>query len=167
MDEQLTERQRAYVHHVASGMASRQAALAAAYSESFSRVAAHRLGKKPAVLQAIEAAQAMLREKTLFTQEKAVEEIDALIKGALGSKNPNHMAAAKLLELKCKIHGLVREKIEVEHVDMRAALDEARTRVVTVMTLAPTPSAVLTTVAGPAVRRTADGITWGPKIPGD
>jgi phage terminase small subunit len=137
LDEQLTDKQRDYVHHLASGMESRAAAKAAGYSDSFSKVAFHRLQKKPAVVRAIAAAQATLRKHTLYTQEKAIKGIDAQIALALSAKNPAFMAAANLLTLKCKIHGLVRDKIEVEHVDMRGALIEARTRVITVLDLTP------------------------------
>jgi hypothetical protein len=128
--------------------------------------------KHPVAVKMLEAAGATLREKTLFTKEKAVREIDAQIKGALAAKNPNHMAAAQLLLLKCKIHGLVRDKIEVEHVDMRGALIEARTRVITLTDITPKPSAVLTdarvTVPGPAASLSADGSPrWQPFISGD
>ena len=43
----------------------------------------------------------------------------------------NAMAAAKLLELKCKLHGLLIERVEVKpSVDIRDALAAARSRVV-------------------------------------
>ena len=51
---------------------------------------------------------------------------------ALAAKNPNFMAAAKLLELKCKIYGLVRERIEVVPADLAGALQRAEKRVLNV-----------------------------------
>jgi phage terminase small subunit len=65
-DDDLTDKQREYVENISRGMESRTAAQAAGYSESFSRVAAFRLGKNPAVVAAVEAVQAKLREKTLY-----------------------------------------------------------------------------------------------------
>jgi phage terminase small subunit len=172
MTDALTDKQRLYVENISRGMESRAAARAAGYSESFSRVAAFRLGKNPVVVDAVEAIQAKLRKKTLFTQGKAIEEIDAQIKGALGAKHPAHMAAAQLLTLKCKIHGYVREKVEIEHADLRGSLEAAKTRVLTVINVAPKPSEVLTdarvTVLSPAVGVSVDGsIKWVPHITGE
>lgn len=55
MNEALTDRQREYVRYLASGKPSRDAARAAGFSDSYAKVAAHRLAKKPAVAQAIAA----------------------------------------------------------------------------------------------------------------
>jgi hypothetical protein len=90
----------------------------------------------------------------------------------LGGKFPNHMAAAKLLDLKCRIHGLIREKIEVAVVDLRGSLETAKTRVLTAINVAPKPSEVLTdarvTVPGSAVGVSVDGsIKWVPHITGE
>ena len=62
----LTDRQREYVQHIARGLGSRDAARASGYSESFSRVAAWRLGKKPAVATAIEEIRSRGRELAVY-----------------------------------------------------------------------------------------------------
>jgi hypothetical protein len=101
------------------------------------------------VKRAIKTAQAKLREKALYDAEEAVKEIETMIKGALGATSPNYMAGAKLVELKCKLYGLICEKLEVAVVDLRGALKETERRVFDVTPRQP--CAKLGTVADPAV----------------
>ena len=79
-----------------------------------------------------------------------------MMKGALGSKVPNHMAAAKLMELKCKIFGFVRERVEIATVDLKGSLEQARLRV---LNIAPQHQQADLAVTG--------GADWTTRIPGN
>jgi hypothetical protein len=127
--EHLPDRWRRILLRVNTGEDWAVAARAEGCSKTYAKVIRGRIMHNPAAVKMLEAGHAALREKTLFTQEAAVKEIDTMIRAALGAKNPAYMAAANLLTLKCKIHGLVRDKIEVEVTDLKGALAEARTRV--------------------------------------
>lgn len=67
MDKLLTPRQERYVSFVLSGLSETAAPRHAGFSKSYSRVAASRVGTLPAVKQAIERAQAELRNKHSMT----------------------------------------------------------------------------------------------------
>ncbi len=141
--DDLTDKQRAYVQHVASGMASRQAALAAGYSESFSRVAAHRLGKIPSVVRAKASIQAEGRKLAVYDLAKAMEEAKEVIEFAKLHKHPTAYFFA--VRHRAHLSGLLVDKIQLEAtVDLKGALIEARGRVFTIMTVASKPSEVLT-----------------------
>ena len=127
--EALDERQLRAVSCVAGGMSPPQAFRKAGFAPSYARKAATVL-KRPAFAAALEQERATLRDQLPYDVPAAVREIDRQIKGALGSKTPNHMAAAKLLELKCKIYGMIREKIEVVTVDLAGAIKRAELRIV-------------------------------------
>lgn len=79
---------------------------------------------------AIQQGQAHLREKARYEVTQAVAEIDKAI--AFGYERANPMSVAKLLELKCKLYGLLVEKIDLKAsvVDLKGALEEARLRVI-------------------------------------
>jgi hypothetical protein len=129
-DKPLTDRQRKYVQAVAAGRDSATAARMAGYSESFSIVAASRIGKIPAVKKALESIRAEIRSRTLYDLEAAVAETDRALAFAYSKGKP--MSVAKLLEHKAKLHGLLIERhwIKEELINLRSALDEARTRVI-------------------------------------
>lgn len=64
----------------------------------------------------------------MFDVEQAVSECDALMEFAKAKSNA--MAAAKILDLKCRLHGLLVEKLEVgPSIDLANILAEARGRV--------------------------------------
>jgi hypothetical protein len=69
-----------------------------------------------------------LQEHKSYGLEQAVAEVDSQISKALSAKNPNHMAAAKLLSLKCELYGLLTLKYEVTSIDIGSALAEAKAR---------------------------------------
>jgi hypothetical protein len=125
------DRQRRVVAWIAGGMPGPQAFRKAGYSKSYSRKAA-KVSRRPAFAAALEQERTTLREQVPYDAPTAVREIDRQIALALAAKSPNFMAAAKNLELKCKIYGLVREKIEVTTVDLKGALAEAERRVIQV-----------------------------------
>lgn len=127
----LTDRQRRYVEGLARGIDSRAAAKGAGYSDSYAKVAAHRLKKKPAVAKALEAIRSDARREVVYDVQEAVKEIDKAILFGYGSKNP--MSVAKLLELKSKLFGLLVDRYQELPVDLKGALAEARGRVINVM----------------------------------
>jgi len=122
------DQQKKFVQYYTTGMSAQQAAQKAGYSRSYCRKAS-KLLKHPGIIAAIEESQASLRDSQNYGPAQAVAEIDRQIRGALSAKSPNFMAAAKLLELKCKLYGLIKEKIEIATVDLKNALEFARSRV--------------------------------------
>lgn len=120
-------RKTAVALHVLAGHSPPQAAKLAGYSPSYSAKAADRLMKDPAVSKIISDGQESLRGKTMFGLEEAVKECNAAIFQATLNNNDN--AAVKALELKCKLHGLLIERVETKSfVDIGLALVEARQR---------------------------------------
>jgi hypothetical protein len=79
-------------------------------------------------------------------------ELDCLIKGALGAKNPNHMAAANLMGLKLKVFGLVRERVEIASVDLTGALARAEQRVLNITSGTAGPALLTDPALGGAYR---------------
>lgn len=157
----LTDKQRAYVQHVAAGMDSRAAARSAGYSESFSKVAAHRLGKKPAVSKAIESIRAEGRTMAVYGLVEAMKEADDAAAFARQHKNP--MALVKATELRAKLSGLLVDRVEVVEVDLRGALDRAQVRVINATQLSGPPCD-----ASPTAAPLPNGATrWKPRIAGD
>jgi phage terminase small subunit len=151
--EYLTDRQRRYVTGLARGLDSRAAALTAGYSASFSRVAAHRVSEKPAVVAALEAIHSDARREAVYDLTKEVAEIDKAILFAYAQKNS--MAIAKLLESKDKLFGLYIDRYQEVPVDLKGALDEARTRTfgpvnITLRNEALTAASLLTSAQPPA-----------------
>ena len=86
--DHLTDKQRQYVQHLAAGMPSRSAARSAGYSESFSKVAAHRLSGKPAVAKAIESIRAEGRTMAVYDLATAMAEAEAVCAFAKLHKTP-------------------------------------------------------------------------------
>lgn len=130
MGKLLTPRQERYVSFVLSGLSATEAARRAGYGEAYSQVAGSRIGSILAVNKAIQQGQAHLREQSQYDVEQAVAEINKAI--AFGYERTNPMSVAKLLELKCKLHGLLVERIDLKAstVDLKGALEEARLRVI-------------------------------------
>jgi hypothetical protein len=129
-EKPLTDRQRKYVEAVAAGQDSVTAALTAGYGKAYAQAAASRIGKIPAVAKALESIRAEFRDRALYDLKAAVAETDRAIAFAYSKGNP--MSVAKLLEHKAKLHGLLFDRLWVreEKIDLRNALDQARTRVI-------------------------------------
>jgi Terminase small subunit len=152
--EHLTDQQHKYVQHLAAGMGSRAAARAAGYSDSYAKVAAHRLQKKPAVAAAIEEIRKKGCEMAAYDLSRAMAEAQEVI--TFAKQNKNSMAYCKAVELRAKLSGLLIDRVEAVVVDLRGALEQAKTRVLTVIDSAPLSSdGVL-----------AGSVRWAPRIPG-
>ena len=178
MDEQLTDKQRRYVQHIASGLESRQAARTAGYSDSFAKVAHYRLQKKPAVARAI---AAIRQEGTKLAAYGLAEALAQAQEGIdFAKQNKSAMAFIQGCTLKSKLAGLLVDRVEVVTVDLKGALTEARGRVINVFNIMPRPrdesvpaSKVLiaaqpASVPNPAETLAADGSArWKPFVNGD
>lgn len=127
MKDTVTPRLQRYVERLASGMPSRAAAKSAGYSESFSRVAAYRLGKKPVVVQALAAIRMEGRKMAVYDLATAMQEADDVC--AFAKLHKNAMAYCKATELRAKLSGLLIERVEIATVDLSAALQRAEERV--------------------------------------
>jgi phage terminase small subunit len=126
---ELNDQQASFVRFYCTGLSAQEAAQKAGYSWSYCRKAS-KLLKHPGIIAAIEESQASLRDSQNYGPAQAVAEIDRQIKMALTARSPNFMAAAKNLDLKCRIFGLVKEKVEVAVVDLRGSLEQAKARVI-------------------------------------
>jgi hypothetical protein len=160
MTDALTERQRQYVQHLARGMNSRKAALAAGYSASFSRVAAHRLGKKPEVARAIAAIRTEGMLIAVYDLATAMAEAEDVC--AFAKKHRNAMAYCKGTEVRSKLSGLLIDRVEVATIDLRGALEKAEIRVLTAITMTNGASSAVGRLPLPA-----GSTRWRPPIPGD
>lgn len=128
----LTARQARFVNVYLSGKSATEAARQAGYREAYAHKAPQTILKHPSVAVAVRDAQNQLRGKTMFDMEQAVHEADEMI--IFARAKGNAMAAAKLLELKCKLHGLLIERIETQpRIDLTDVLNEARIRVLRVI----------------------------------
>jgi len=158
--DRLTDRQRMYVQHLAAGMPSRAAARSAGYSDSFTKVAAFRLGKKPTVVAAI----ARIREEGMkmacYDLAAAMAEADEAARFARLHKNS--MANVKACELRAKLSWLLIDRLElVPPVDLKGSLLAAQTRVLNAIDITfRQPSAELGQVADAAYY-------YGPGIKGN
>src|SRR5438874_403124 len=105
--ERLTERMRRYVQHVASGKDSVIAAKLAGFSDSYAKVAGHRLMNNPIVAKAIESVRTEGRKMAAYDLAKAMAESEQVIEFAKAHKNP--MAYFKAVEHRAKLSGLLIE----------------------------------------------------------
>lgn len=134
--DHMTHRQRLYSENLARGMALRAAARAAGYSESFSRVAAHRLGKIPSVVRTKASIQAEGMKLAVYDLACAMQEAAEVIEFAKQHKHPT--ACFFAVRHRAHLSGLLVDKIQLETtVDLKGALAEARGRVFTIMTVTP------------------------------
>jgi phage terminase small subunit len=152
--EHLTDKQRRYKDLLASGMPSRSAAKTAGYSDSYARVAAHRLGMKPAVIQALAEIRKEGMKMAAYGLVEAMQEAEDAAAFAKLHKNP--MANVKACELRAKLSGLLIERVEVVEVDLTGALDRARARVLN----------ITDTSLGSLPLLSKKPIDWKPHIPG-
>ena len=68
-----------------------------------------------------------IRAKTLYTVETAMTELDAAM--AFAETHKSAMALSRLIEIRCKLNGLLVERLEIKsYVDIGQALEEAKRR---------------------------------------
>jgi phage terminase small subunit len=84
-----------------------EAAKFAGYSEKHAARIGMRLAKKdPEIKAAIDKALAESKKAAAYNVNKAFEELGEIKRAALSGENPQCSAAAKAVELKCKLQGL-------------------------------------------------------------
>lgn len=119
----LTMRDELFVASYVSGKTAKASAIAAGYSANKAKAAAYLLLRKPAVIEAIDAAREEVSAEARYGLKEAVAEADRLMKQA--EEDGQHSAVASLFQVKCKLFGFLTEKIQVEHraqIDLTAAL---------------------------------------------
>lgn len=96
-----------------------KAAREAGYSESDASRAGARLLKRPRVKEAIEVAQAKLREEANETRTKMFKKLQDVIEEARLGDYPNYAAILKAMEMQCKMLGYFEpEKEEPKSIDV-------------------------------------------------
>jgi phage terminase small subunit len=92
-----------------------KAAVFAGYSKKHPAAQGQRLLNDPEVKAAKEKALAQSEIAAAYNANKAFEELDEIKRAALSGENPQCSAAAKAVELKCKLQGLLApEKREID-----------------------------------------------------
>jgi hypothetical protein len=119
-----------YVDGILRGLTKREAAIAAGFPRSTANHSAGRIHNRPSVQAAIQKVQAELRAEAVYDTKAAVKEVDENIQFARNKGNA--MAAAKLLDLKCRLLGLLTDKFDIrisEKPNIATALSDAKRRV--------------------------------------
>lgn len=129
MPRSLTQKQRAFIAAYQSGLSGTQAAIQAGYSAHSARhTANHLVNNTPAVRAELDKVAQNLAEAAGYNGERCMAELDKAIKFAIETKQPN--AYVKAIELRARLAGLLRDKLDVtfERADMAEALAAARAR---------------------------------------
>jgi phage terminase small subunit len=104
-----------FVEHYAGHGNAKAAAIAAGYSKNGAERAGYRLLRSKPVQKKIAAIKKKLAEKSAWTRERAIEELEAIGRNALDGERPNHSAAVKAIETIAKLADLFpSEKKEME-----------------------------------------------------
>lgn len=126
------EKTATFVKEYAKSANGAQSAKNAGYSthSPTAKVTAHKLLRRPKVKKAIEEVRQSVIEEAKYGLQEAIAEINEMLAEARDEKG-RYMAVPRLLEMKLKLYGLLVEKhhVEIERVDIKAALDEANARV--------------------------------------
>jgi hypothetical protein len=142
----MPDRWRRILQRVATGEAWRAAAKAEGCSESYSRVIRTRMMKNPAAARELKQIQAAGSEAAGVTLAGCIAQAQEDRESARRDKA--HMAAVQATKLVCQLSGHLVDRIQVETVDMKGALLEARTRVFIFGTIPPNPLTGLTDAQG-------------------
>ena len=127
---ELSEQQLAFVRHYTACLSAPHAARQAGYSKSYARKSS-KLLKHPGIKAAIEDSQAALRESEGYGQAQAAAELDYRIRRA--DEDNAHTAIATMMGWKLKLYGLAADRVEVIPLDIKNAIEEARHRVLSVI----------------------------------
>lgn len=150
--DHIPDRQRRIIQRVARGEDWRAAAMAEGCSDTYSRVIRTRMMKNPEVAKAIEAIRAEGRTAAAYDLARAMQEAQEVIEFAKQHKHPTAYFFA--VRHRAHLSGLLVDKIQLEAtVDLKGALTEARSRVITVINpLSPhgQESATMVLTAAPA-----------------
>jgi hypothetical protein len=161
-EPELNDRQRKFVAEVARGVSAQDAARKAGFSPSYARKSS-RLLKHPGIAQAIAAIRAEGRTLVAYDLAAAMREAESA--ATFARMNKNSMALVKACELRAKLSGLLIERIETVAIDLKGSLEQARARVLDVVSFPRQPR----TVFGPATDHAVNGAgdDGGPGTQGD
>lgn len=125
----LELREQKFVEHYALHGNASAAAVAAGYSKNGAERAGYRLLQTQAVKKKISAIKKKLAEKSAWTRERAIGELEAIGRSALGGERPNHSAAVKAIETIARLADLFpSEKKELElKGDLGIEIEQTRT----------------------------------------
>jgi len=128
----MSLKQRNFIAAYMTGIPATQAAIKAGYSAHSAKHIANQLVHENKLVRAeIQRIQQHVATTTEYTTERMMADLDVSIAFAEQTKNANAMV--KAVELKGKLTGILRDKIDVtvtEKVDISTALTEARARLV-------------------------------------
>lgn len=130
MPRELTTKQRAFIAAYQTGISATQAVIQAGYSKHSARHIAHTLMHDNKLVRAeLDKVSNALAEAAEYNGERAMREADEAIVFAKQHKQAS--AVVKALELKARLAGLLRDKLDVtiERVEIGDALAAARARV--------------------------------------
>jgi hypothetical protein len=108
-------------------MTDKAAMVAAGYSES---TKPYLILRRPNVAAAVAKVQAEIRAESKYDTLAAMAELDLFIQKCDRDKNPSRMAQVRAVETKARLNGLLIEKVEVSHPDIRLDLLAAQARTV-------------------------------------
>jgi hypothetical protein len=83
--------------------------------------------KHPSIAAAVAAIRAEARSRAAYSADIAMQEAEQAAQFAIEKKNP--MALIKARELKMKLAGFLKEHIQIENIDLKGALEQARLRI--------------------------------------
>lgn len=124
----LSSKHMAYIHYRALGKPCAVAARAAGFKAGYAKNANIKLELNPLIKAELDKVRAELGERTKYTLERAIEELDYRIERADAAEQ--HTAVSSMLRDKLKIHGYLVEKLQLDTgPDLAAALAAAQARV--------------------------------------
>jgi hypothetical protein len=127
---ELTTKQRAFIAAYQTGISATQAVIQAGYSKHSARHIAHTLMHDNKLVRAeLDKVSHALAEAAEYNGERCMAELDEAIAFAVQTKQPN--AYVKAIELRARLAGLLRDKVDVtvERIDINDALSAARARI--------------------------------------
>lgn len=130
MPRELTTKQRAFIAAYQTGISATQAVIQAGYSKHSARHIAHTLMHDNKLVRAeLDKVSNTLAEAAGYNGERCMAELDKAIAFAVETKQPN--AYVKAIELRARLAGLLRDKVDVtvERIDINGALSAARARI--------------------------------------
>jgi phage terminase small subunit len=129
MAKRLSPMQQRFIAELQRGLPGTEAAIAAGYSPKTAKHAAYDLQHRNALVMAeLRKVRAHLSALTEYNGERAADDCDKGMQFALRTDNAN--AFMKAVELKARLNGLLRDKLDVtvERLDINDALAAARAR---------------------------------------
>jgi len=106
-----------FIEHYAEHGNATEAAIYAGYSKNGACRAGYKLKNKPSIKKAIDRIKAELAEKSKWTRERAIEELEKIKTEAMASERPNYSAAVASIKTIAELTGLFPEekkKVELE-----------------------------------------------------